>query len=54
MELSAAKDINLISRAGGLEMNALNDIKFSSLAGSVSVKILDDINDMFNFIFDHC
>lgn len=40
MEMSAAKDIRLISRAGGLEMNALNDIKFSATAGSVSVCFL--------------
>lgn len=36
LEVTAAKDINLKSRAGGIELSALENIKLSALDGSVS------------------
>lgn len=35
--MTAAKDINLQSRAGGIEVVALEDVKFRALDGSVSM-----------------
>jgi len=37
LEMTAAKDINLQSRAGGIEVVALEDVKFRALDGSVSM-----------------
>lgn len=36
LEVTAAKDINFKSRAGGIELSALENIKLSALDGSVS------------------
>lgn len=37
LEMTAAKDINLQSRAGGIEVVSLEDVKFRALDGSVSM-----------------
>lgn len=39
LELTAAKDINLQSRAGAIEVAALKDVRLSALDGSVSGKL---------------
>lgn len=37
LEMTAAKDINFQSRAGGIEISALEDVKLAALDGSVSM-----------------
>lgn len=40
LEMTAAKDINFQSRAGGTEISALKDVKLTALDGSVSMNCL--------------